>query len=120
MVCEVSPSAYQFDSSDIIFKNPACTAVVTEIGYHNKNTIAAEVEFLALSEWKAELEILVDDLVDEEGKLKRLSDLRSDSGVAWHKVRIHTGLGLSNMVAAQELQPSKLPCLGPSFSPENA
>ena len=94
--CEVGLSAYRPDPSDIIQKTPACTAVVTEIGYHDKNTIAAEVEFLELSEWKAELEILVYDLVDEEGKLKRLSDLRSDSGVAWHKVRIQRSLGSSN------------------------
>ncbi|QRW06436.1 GTPase SLIP-GC protein [Ceratobasidium sp. AG-Ba] len=57
----------------------ACTAVVTEIAYHNKSTIAADVEFLALSEWKAELEILLDDLVEEDGTLKRLTDLRNDS-----------------------------------------
>ncbi|KAG8716350.1 hypothetical protein FRC09_015864 [Ceratobasidium sp. 395] len=64
----------------------ACTAVVTEIAYHDKNTIAADIEFLALSEWKAELEVLLEDLVDENGRLKRLTDLRNDSGVAWHKM----------------------------------
>lgn len=61
---------------------------MTEIGYHDKDTIVAEVEFLALAEWKAELEILLDDLVEEDGHLKRLSDLRSDAGVAWHKVGV--------------------------------
>ncbi|CAE6530132.1 unnamed protein product [Rhizoctonia solani] len=64
----------------------ACTAVVTEIGYHDKNSIVAEVEFLARLEWKSELEILLDDLVEENGKLKRLSDLRTDAGVAWAKM----------------------------------
>lgn len=88
MGCEVGPSAYRFDPTDVSHTTSACTAVVTEIGYHDKNVIAAEVEFLALSEWKAELEILLDDLVDEDGRLKRLSDLRSDSGVAWHKVSV--------------------------------
>jgi hypothetical protein len=67
--------------------------VVTEIGYHDKNTIVAEVEFLALSEWKAELEILLDDLVEENGTLKRLTDLRSDAGVAWHKVNHIASIG---------------------------
>jgi hypothetical protein len=61
---------------------------VTEIGYHDDDSILAEVEFLARSEWKAELEILLDDLVEENGKLKRLSDLRTDAGVAWHKVKL--------------------------------
>ncbi|KAG9080212.1 hypothetical protein FS749_008085, partial [Ceratobasidium sp. UAMH 11750] len=64
----------------------ACTAVVTEIGYHNKLMITAEIDFLTLAEWKAELIILLDDLVDKDGKIKCLSDLRSDAGVAWHKV----------------------------------
>lgn len=117
--CEVGPSAYRRDPSDIIHKSPACTAVVTEIGHHDKNTIAAEVEFLALSEWKAELEILVDDLVDEEGKLKRLSDLRSDSGVAWHKVRAQSNLDLSNVRSRCETRSNELPSLGLKFGAEN-
>ncbi len=34
-----------------------------------------------------ELEVLLDDLVDEGGQVRRTGDLRSESGVAWHKVR---------------------------------
>ncbi|KAJ7129761.1 hypothetical protein C8R44DRAFT_777600 [Mycena epipterygia] len=64
----------------------ACTAVVTEIAYHKKKTIDADVSFLSEAEWKAELEILLSDMVDEDGSLKRSSDLKSDAGVAWHKV----------------------------------
>lgn len=61
---------------------------MTEVGHHDKDTVVAEVEFLALSEWKAELEILLDDLVGEDGRPKRSTDLRNDAGVAWHKVVI--------------------------------
>ncbi|KAI0786384.1 hypothetical protein C8Q75DRAFT_771545 [Abortiporus biennis] len=64
----------------------ACTAVVTEIGYHNKNTIDADVSFLSEHEWREELKVLLDDLVDEDGNIKRSTDLRSDAGVAWSKV----------------------------------
>ncbi|KAF5370055.1 hypothetical protein D9758_001123 [Tetrapyrgos nigripes] len=64
----------------------ACTAVVTEIGYHDKNTIDADVSFLSASEWKQELAVLLHDLVDEDGNLRRTNDLKSDAGVAWHKV----------------------------------
>ncbi|CAL1702209.1 unnamed protein product [Somion occarium] len=64
----------------------ACTAVVTEIGYHPKRTIDADVSFLSEKEWREELAVLLDDLVDEEGNLKRSTDLRSDAGVAWQKV----------------------------------
>jgi hypothetical protein len=66
----------------------ACTAVVTEISYHNKPTIDAEVSFLSVDEWKAELSVLLTDLVDEDGTLKRSTDLKSDAGVAWQKVRV--------------------------------
>lgn len=64
----------------------ACTAVVTEISYHTKKTIEADVSFLSETEWRQELTVLLDDLVDEEGNLKRSTDLRSDAGVAWQKV----------------------------------
>ncbi|KAH7922469.1 hypothetical protein BV22DRAFT_1106623 [Leucogyrophana mollusca] len=64
----------------------ACTAVVTEIAHHTKPTIDADVSFLSEAEWRQELTVLLDDMVDEDGNLKRSTDLRSDSGVAWHKV----------------------------------
>lgn len=64
----------------------ACTAVVTEIAYHSKPTIEADVSFLTETEWKEELGILIDDLVDEDGHLRRLTDLKSDAGIAWSKV----------------------------------
>ncbi|KAJ7276327.1 hypothetical protein B0H12DRAFT_1084814 [Mycena haematopus] len=64
----------------------ACTAVVTEIAYHKKKTIDADVSFLSKEEWKAELEILLGDLVEEDGTLKRSTDLKNDAGVAWQKV----------------------------------
>ncbi|ESK97641.1 hypothetical protein Moror_17503 [Moniliophthora roreri MCA 2997] len=64
----------------------ACTAVVTEIAYHDKPTIDADVSFLTEEEWKQELSVLLQDLVDEDGGLKRITDLKSDAGIAWHKV----------------------------------
>ncbi|KAJ7180949.1 hypothetical protein C8R46DRAFT_1319421 [Mycena filopes] len=65
----------------------ACTAVVTEVAYHKKKTIDAEVSFLWETEWKQELEILLGDLVEEDGTLKRSADLKSDASVAWQKVQ---------------------------------
>ncbi|KAK0453568.1 hypothetical protein EV421DRAFT_2030518 [Armillaria borealis] len=64
----------------------ACTAVVTEIAYHNKPTVDADVSFLTAAEWKEELSVLLQDLVDEDGTIKRSNDLKSDAGVAWQKV----------------------------------
>ena len=71
------------DSSSI---HIACTAVVTELAYHSKQTIDADVSFLSEAEWRAELDILLHDLVDEDGNIKRSTDLKSDAGVAWQKV----------------------------------
>ncbi|CDO74067.1 hypothetical protein BN946_scf185043.g117 [Trametes cinnabarina] len=64
----------------------ACTAVVTEIAYHKKKTIDGDVSFLTEQEWIDELKVLLDDLVDEDGHVKRSTDLRSDAGIAWSKV----------------------------------
>ncbi|KAF9055172.1 hypothetical protein BDZ89DRAFT_1055778 [Hymenopellis radicata] len=64
----------------------ACTATVTEISYHNKPTIDADVSFLTQAEWSEELKVLLQDLVDEDGNVKRSTDLKSDAGVAWQKV----------------------------------
>lgn len=66
----------------------ACTAVVTELSYHKKTTIEADISFLSEEEWRQELAVLLHDIVDEEGNVKRLTDLKSDAGVAWQKVRI--------------------------------
>jgi hypothetical protein len=60
--------------------------VVTEISYHEKKTIDADISFLSGGEWKQELEVLLDDLVDEDGNLKRSTDMRSEAGIAWSKV----------------------------------
>ncbi|KAG6857364.1 hypothetical protein H0H87_005667 [Tephrocybe sp. NHM501043] len=64
----------------------ACTAVVTELAYHDKRTIDADISFLSEVEWREELAILLTDLIDEDGRLKRSTDLKSDAGIAWQKV----------------------------------
>jgi hypothetical protein len=70
----------------MLSRSTACTAVVTEIAYHDKRTINGDISFLSAEEWKAELEILRHDLVDEDGTIKRTTDLKSDAGIAWSKV----------------------------------
>ncbi|KAJ3510297.1 hypothetical protein NLJ89_g4757 [Agrocybe chaxingu] len=64
----------------------ACTAVVTEIAYHKKSTIDADISFLSEAEWRQELGVLIHDLVDEDGNIKRSTDIKSDAGIAWQKV----------------------------------
>lgn len=88
MACEVRPHIKRTTSAH--FCLIACTAVVTEIGYHTKSTIDADVSFLSLAEWKSELTQLLHDMVDETGNLKRSADLKSDAGIAWSKVRRFT------------------------------
>jgi hypothetical protein len=64
----------------------ACTSVVTEIAYHKKKTIEAKIIFLSESEWKDELTVILQDLVDEEGKPRQVADLKNEAGIAWEKV----------------------------------
>ena len=61
--------------------------MVTELAYHKKSTIDADISFLSELEWRQELDVLLHDLVDEDGGIKRITDLKSDAGVAWQKVR---------------------------------
>ncbi|KAG9018995.1 hypothetical protein FRB90_007375 [Tulasnella sp. 427] len=65
----------------------ACTAVVTEIAYKPGRSIEGGVSFLGRDEWKAELQILLEDLHDEDGKVKAPTDMKSEAGVAWSKAR---------------------------------
>ena len=64
----------------------ACTAVVTEIAHHSKKTIEGDISFLSEKEWRDELAVLLEDMIDEDGNVKRTTDLRGEAGVAWSKV----------------------------------
>lgn len=89
-------------------------AVVTEIAYHSKSTIDADVSFLSETEWKQELIVLQHDLTEEDGSLKRTTDLKSDAGVAWQKVHaVYPNLSQEKLVRMSPDQiiahePSKL------------
>jgi hypothetical protein len=72
----------------------ACTAVVTEIAYHDRDTIDGDVSFLGEREWRDEIDVLLSDLVDEDGSIKRATDLRSDAGIAWSKVGGRSSAGV--------------------------
>jgi hypothetical protein len=56
-------------------------------------TIEGDVSFLSEKEWRDEIDVLLSDLIDEDGTVKRATDLRSDAGIAWSKVCAH---GLRN------------------------
>ena len=68
---------------------------MTEISHHKKSTIDAAISFLSEGEWRQELGVLLRDIVDEDGNVKRLTDLKSDAGVAWQKVGTPDSAGLS-------------------------
>ena len=87
MACGVSGNGDD-EHGTLTLRITACTAVVTEISYHNKANIEADVTFLSEEEWRQELGILLQDLFDEDsGQIKRVNDLKSEAGVAWSKVR---------------------------------
>ncbi|KAJ7600674.1 hypothetical protein C8J56DRAFT_910947 [Mycena floridula] len=64
----------------------ACTSVVITATYHDKDTIDAEISFLSVEDWKAEVSVLLGDLEGEDGSKKLPSDLKSESGIAWNKI----------------------------------
>ncbi|KAG6874834.1 hypothetical protein C0992_006355 [Termitomyces sp. T32_za158] len=75
-----------FNVDDALTIRASCTAVVTEVSYHKKPTIDADVSFLSEADWKEELAVLLTDLVGDDGNLKRSTDLKRDAGIAWSKV----------------------------------
>lgn len=67
----------------------ACTAVVTELSYnYSGDTIRAEGDFLTEDEWRAELHILRDDLIDDEGNCRRVSDEGAEAHVLPSLLRV--------------------------------
>lgn len=67
----------------------ACTAVVTEISYNNKNDqYRARIEFVQQSEWERELRTLFQELLDGEGNVsKECANESTDAGIAFAKIK---------------------------------
>lgn len=67
----------------------ACTAVVTEISWNDEErTYRAEIEFITLEDWRKDLEILFNDLLDTNGNVSKDSATEdSDAGVAYAKIK---------------------------------
>lgn len=85
----------------------ACTAVVTEISYHTKKTIDADVSFLGEAEWRSELKLLVEDLVDEDGNVKSVKSLQNEAGIAWSKVHaVYPMISVRNSYHTCQLSPA--------------
>lgn len=63
--------------------------MVTEISYKTGSSIEADVEFLTIEEWKADLEPSMKDLrdssTDGQGVVKP-GKVESEAGIAWQKV----------------------------------
>lgn len=68
----------------------ACTAVVTEISFNYKNDrYRAEIEFISRDEWRKELELLYQELLDANGNVAREATMNEDSeaGIAYAKMK---------------------------------
>ncbi|KAL0070835.1 hypothetical protein AAF712_002056 [Marasmius tenuissimus] len=68
---------------------PACTSVVTEIGYREKPGIEAEIEFLTEGEWRNEINVLRDGLgcMSASAHCKLKLDQNTPAGIAWYKLQ---------------------------------
>lgn len=107
-------------SNTCVESKAACTAVVTELAYHQKNTIDADISFLSELEWRQELAVLLQDLVDEDGNIKRTMDLKSDAGVAWQKVQHTNTSTIKNMNRRLTRMFGPGPCCLPDYKPRAA
>jgi len=70
----------------------ACTAVVTEISWNDSeddsSKYRAEIHFISPEEWKRELVVLFDEIVDSEGKISHeCFNEDSDASAAYAKIR---------------------------------
>ena len=67
----------------------ACTAVATEISYNYINDLyRAEIEFITQLDWQRELNILLQDLLDTQGKISHdAANADSEAGVAYAKIK---------------------------------
>lgn len=68
----------------------ACTAVVTEISYNSQNDLyRAEIEFVSQEDWRKELKILYQELLDSNGNVAKEAVMSEDSeaGVAYAKLK---------------------------------
>ncbi|RKU40941.1 hypothetical protein DL546_003814 [Coniochaeta pulveracea] len=82
------------DEDNLIITNPsrACTAVATEIAFNQDPDPAhryrAEIEFISREEWAAEVNGLLQELVDHEKRLStEYNNSESDAGVAYAKIK---------------------------------
>ncbi|KAK3940378.1 Dynamin family-domain-containing protein [Diplogelasinospora grovesii] len=70
----------------------ACTAVITEIAYNSweedTNKYRAEIHFISSEEWRDELQVLLQDLFDPQGRLEGdHANPDSEAGIAYSKIR---------------------------------
>lgn len=70
----------------------ACTAVITEVSWNDvddsQQAYRAEVEFVSPEEWGAELQLMYDELLDDNGQLiLSWRDKATEAGVAYDKVQ---------------------------------
>jgi hypothetical protein len=68
----------------------ACTAVVTELSYNDKDGDAyrAEIEFITVADWQKDLTCLYQDLIDGNGDVSRdCTNAESDAGIAYAKIK---------------------------------
>ena len=62
----------------------ACTSTVTQISYHDKPSIEADIEFLSEADWREELAKLLSDVQSDRNGVR---DAKAVSGQAFIKVR---------------------------------
>lgn len=91
----------------------ACTAVVIEIAAnvrHTDFTYAAEIDFLEQADWDREVQTLLEDLVNTEGRVSERPSSDSEAGIALAKLQSVYGTGVKpkDMTAARLAQDTEI------------
>ena len=63
----------------------ACTSAVTQISYHDKSTIEADIEFMSEADWREEVSKLLGDVLNDQSSVR---DAKAVAGQAFMKVSV--------------------------------
>ncbi|KAL0949749.1 hypothetical protein HGRIS_009787 [Hohenbuehelia grisea] len=86
----------------------ACTAAITEVGYHNKPNAEADITFLSRDEWFEEFAVIRQEMLNDDGTMKHISRLDEDADIAWRKSRrilaVSARLGQTELFHADDIE----------------
>lgn len=112
MVSTVCPSHALPTFLALITTFLACTSAVTQISYHDKLKIEADIEFISGTDWEEELTKLLEDVRNDRPGAR---DSKAVSNQAYERVRFRRSLFLCDFLLAL-IHRFQLRCLYPLYT----